>query len=92
MRWLIVASAVVLGLSGPAEAQEAKTVQCQKSPDVRTVTVETAPTGCRVLYAKGKSPGRELWHYKTHPEMCQSAAQQFVGKLQAMGLTCTNQP
>jgi hypothetical protein len=92
MRWLIIGGVAALGFAGVVEAQEAKVVQCQKGTDVRTVSVESMPTGCRVLYAKGKSPSRELWHYKTHPEMCQSAAQQFVTKLEGMGLTCTNQP
>ncbi len=92
MRWMIISGVIALGLVGVAEAQEAKTVQCQKNADVRTVTVESTASGCRVLYAKGKSPGRELWHYKTHPEMCQTQAQQFVSKLEGMGLTCSSQP
>lgn len=92
MRWLVIGGVVAVGFAGLAAAQEAKTVQCKKNADVRTVTVETAPAGCRVLYAKGKSQGRELWRYKAHPEMCQSAAQQFVAKLESMGLVCTNQP
>ncbi len=91
MRWLIVGGVIALGCVGVAGAQEAKTVQCQKNADVRTVTVESTPAGCRVLYTKGKSPARELWHYKTHPDMCQTQAQQFVTKLEGMGLTCTNQ-
>jgi len=91
MRWLIVSGVIALGCIGMAQAQEAKTVQCQKNADVRTVTVESSATGCRVLYTKGSSPPRELWHYKAHPDMCQSAAQQFVTKLQGMGLTCGNQ-
>ncbi len=92
MRWLVIGGIVTIGFAGMADAQEAKIVQCQKNADVRTVTVETRPTGCRVLYAKGKSPSREVWHYKTHPEMCQSAAQQFVTKLESMGLACANEP
>ncbi len=88
MRWVIFGGVIALGLVGAAAAQEAKTIQCQKNADVRTVTVESTTSGCRVLYAKGKSPGRELWHYKTHPEMCQTQAQQFVSKLEGMGLTC----
>jgi len=92
MRRLIVSGVIALGCISMAQAQEAKTVQCQKNADVRTVTVDSSATGCRVLYARGKSPGRELWHYKAHPEMCASQAQQFVTKLQGMGLTCGNQP
>lgn len=91
MRKPIICGIAALACIGVAQAQEAKSVQCQKNADVRTVTVETSASGCRVLYAKGKTPGRELWHYKAHPEMCQSAAQQFVAKLQGMGLTCSNQ-
>ncbi len=91
MRGLIIYGIAALGCIGVARAQEAKSVQCQKNADVRTVTVETSASGCRVLYAKGKTPGRELWRYKAHPEMCQSAAQQFVTKLEGMGLTCSNQ-
>ena len=92
MRGLIIGVIVALGCIGVAEAQEAKTVQCQKNADVRTVTVESNGGGCRVLYAKGKSPGRELWHYKAHPDMCQSQAQQFVTKLEGMGLSCGPRP
>ncbi len=92
MKWLIIGATIALAFSRAADAQEAKTIQCQRNADVRTVTVETTSTGCRVLYAKGKAPGRELWRYKAHPEMCQSAAQQFVSKLEGMGLTCSNQP
>ena len=88
MRWLIVGIVIALGSVGVAEAQEAKTVQCQKNADVRTVTVQSSAGGCRVVYAKAKSPGSELWHYKAHPEKCDAAAQQFVTKLQDMGLTC----
>ncbi|HXP73406.1 MAG TPA: hypothetical protein VN823_04615 [Stellaceae bacterium] len=93
MRRLIISGIVALGCIGVAEAQEAKTVQCQKNADVRTVTVESTAGGCRVLYSKpAKSPGRELWRYKAHPDMCQSRAQQFVTKLEGMGLTCGPQP
>jgi hypothetical protein len=88
MRWLIVSGVIAFALVGAADAQEAKTVQCQKNADVRTVTVASTPAGCHVLYAKGKAPGRELWHYKAHPEKCESAAQEFVAKLQGMGLSC----
>jgi len=91
MRRWIVYGVVLLGCMGIAQAQEAKAVQCQKNADVRTVSVESSTAGCRVLYTRGKAPARELWHYKAHPEMCQSAAQQFVTKLQGMGLTCGNQ-
>ncbi|HLJ21410.1 MAG TPA: hypothetical protein VKU84_14485 [Stellaceae bacterium] len=90
MRVLIISAVVALAIIGVAEAQDARTVQCQKNADVRTVTVESSAGGCRVLYAKGNSPGRELWQYKTHPDMCQTPAQQFVAKLESMGLTCTN--
>ena len=88
MRWLVIGSAIALGWIGIAEAQEAKTVQCQRNADVRTVTVQSAADGCRVVYQKGKAAGRELWHYKAHPEKCDAAAQQFVAKLQGMGLAC----
>ena len=91
MSRLFILGIIALGCIGVAQAQEAKTVQCQKNTDVRTVTVESSATGCRVLYTKGNVPARELWHYKTHPEMCQSAAQQFLTKLEGMGLTCSNQ-
>jgi hypothetical protein len=90
MKRLIVCGVVVLGSLGLAQAQEARSVQCQKGNDVRTVTVESAAGGCRVLYTKGTSPARELWHYKTHPDMCQTQAQQFMAKLEGMGLTCGN--
>ena len=93
MRRLIICGIVALGCIGLAQAQEAKTYQCQKNSDVRSVVVETTPGGCRVLYAKSAgSPGRELWHYKMHPDMCQSQAQQFVTKLEGMGLTCGARP
>ena len=88
MRRLVISGVIALACVGVAEAQEAKSVQCQRNADVRTVTVESSVAGCRVLYAKGKSPGRELWHYKAPPEQCEAAAQQFVTKLQGMGLTC----
>jgi len=55
---------------------------------VRMVTVQSTADGCRVVYAKGNTPGRELWHYKAHPDKCAAAAQQFASKLQSMGLTC----
>ncbi len=88
MRRFIICGAIALACVGLARAQEARTVQCRKNADVRSVSVESGPGGCRVLYTKGKSPARELWHYKTHPEMCQTRAEEFVGKLQSMGLTC----
>jgi hypothetical protein len=88
MKWLVIGSVIALGYVGAAEAQDAKTVQCQKNADTRTVAVQSAPDGCRVVYTKGKTPGRELWHYKAHPEKCAAAAAQFVTKLQGMGLTC----
>jgi len=80
----------VLGLAGAAQAQEAKSYQCQKGSDTRSVAVESSAEGCRVTYKKGASAeAKELWRYKAHPEMCQSQAQSFVKKLQAMGLTCS---
>ena len=89
MRWLVIASVIALGFVGAAEAQEAKTVQCQKSADMRTVTMRSSADGRRVVYAKGKTPGRELWHYKVHPEKCEATAQQFMSKIQSTGLTCS---
>jgi hypothetical protein len=89
MSRLLIFGIIALGCIGIAQAQDAKTAQCQKNADVRTVTVESSAAGCRVLYTKGKRPARELWHYKKHLEMCQSAAQQFVTKLEGMGLTCS---
>jgi len=79
-----------LGLAGAAHAQETQSYQCQKGSDARSVSVERSSDGCRVLYKKGASAeGKEIYRFKAHSEACQAQAQNFVKKLQGMGLTCT---
>lgn len=86
---VLVYAAVAVGCLSVAQAQEAKTYQCQKNNDTRSVAVSSSKDGCRVLYKKdAKSAGRELWHYRAHPEMCQTQAAQFVKKLESMGMVC----
>lgn len=92
MKRLCVVAIAVLGFAGAAHAQQAQSYQCQKGNDLRSVAVERSGEGCRVLYKKAANsaaPGKELWRYKAHPEMCQTQAEQFVRKLEAMGLSCS---
>jgi len=89
VRILIAVAIATLALTGAAHAQDAKSYQCQKGSDTRSVSIENSGDGCRVLYKKSAAgDAKEIYRYKAHPEMCQSQAQAFVKKLQGMGLTC----
>ena len=91
MKRLFIYAVAAVGCLGIAQAQEAKSYQCQKGTDTRSISVETGKAGCSVVYKKGgksAGAGRALWHYKAHPEMCQTQADQFMKKLEGMGLTC----
>jgi hypothetical protein len=91
MKRLFIFAVAAFACVGIAQAQESKSYQCQKGSDTRSISVQSGKDGCSVVYKKGgKSAGggRALWHYKAHTEMCQTQADQFMKKLQGMGMTC----
>ena len=90
MKHLVLSAIVALGWLGVAYAQDNQLYECRHGDDVRHVTVgPSGAKGCSVQYQKSAtSPQKELWHYEAHPESCAVQAQQFLEKLEGMGLAC----
>lgn len=96
MKRLLILGVAMVGMAGAANAQDDKNYQCQKPGDARTVSIQYSKPGsaqgCSVLYKKVASsadPAKELWHYQSHSDQCEIKAQDFIKKLEGLGLTCT---
>ena len=95
MKRLVLSAIAVLGCLSAAHAQESQVYECRQGDDVRSVAVTYSGDGakdCSVLYKKAAAsgePAKRLWHYQAHPEMCAGQAQQFLKKLEGLGLTCS---
>jgi hypothetical protein len=90
VKHLVLSALVVLGSLGVAQAQDNQVYECRRGDDVRRVAVEPSGTkGCSVFYKKSAAASAQrLWQYEAHPEMCAEQAQQFLKKLEGMGLSC----
>jgi hypothetical protein len=92
VKHLVLSAIAVLSCLSAAHAQESQAYECRHLDDVRSVAVTSdGAKACSVLYKKvaaSPDPAKPLWHYQAHPEMCASQAQQFLKKLEGLGLTC----
>jgi hypothetical protein len=92
VKHLALSVIAVLSCLGAAHAQESQVYECRHLDDVRSVAVTgDGAKGCSVLYKKvaaSSEAATALWHYQAHPEMCASQAQQFLKKLEGLGLAC----
>jgi hypothetical protein len=99
MRWpvkhIVWSAIAALSCLSAAHAQEGQVYECRQGDDVRSVAVTYSgdgAKGCSVLYKKAAAsgePAKQLWHYQAHPEMCAGQAQQFLKKLEGLGLACS---
>jgi hypothetical protein len=93
---LVLSAIIALTCLSAAHAQESQVYECRRIDDVRSVAVTSSgdggAKGCSVLYKKvaaSPEPAKQLWHYQARPEMCAGQTQQFLKKLEGLGLTCS---
>ena len=94
MKHLVLSAIITLSCLSAGHAQESQVYVCRHLGDVRSVAVTSdgGAKACSVLYKKvaaSPEPAKQLWHYQAHPEMCAGQAQQFLKKLEGLGLTCS---